>query len=154
MNGHGKVLNVLGILALVLLRAADPSCDGWDSTPGCSGPVPPSWGIRISLDPTTLTLQPNSTGTVTLTITPLGGLYGTVWLSLDHDPFPCPDPTAWCDVRISPNMVDIPSGSGPVRVPLSVTIGSIPPGTYVLRLNAYAYRLSDSARLVLQVTGP
>jgi hypothetical protein len=25
MNGHGKVLNVLGILALVLLRAADPN---------------------------------------------------------------------------------------------------------------------------------
>jgi hypothetical protein len=115
MNGHGKVLNVLGILALVLLRAADPSWDGWDSTPGCNG---------------------------------------TVWLSLDHDPFPCSDTTVWCDVRISPSMVDIPSGSGPVRVPLSVTIGSIPPGTYVLRLNAYAYRLSDSDRLVLQVTGP
>jgi hypothetical protein len=156
MNGHGKVLNVLGILALVLLRAVEPTCEGWNPTPGCggsSGGPPP--GFRISLNPATLTVRRGSTGTTTLTIVPQNGFSGTVFLFLEGPPLPCADPTARCGgVNISPQSVNVP-GPGPVEEVLTISVDDgVAPGTYDRWLRASSGRISDSARLVLQVTGP
>jgi hypothetical protein len=152
MNGHWKAL---GILALVFLRAVEPTCEwGWDPTPGCGGSSGgPSPGFRISLNPATLTVRQGSTGTTTLTIVPQNGFSGKVFLFLEGPPLPCADPTARCGVNISPQSVNVP-GSGPVEKVLTIAVGAVAPGTYDLWLRASSGRISDSARLILIVTGP
>jgi hypothetical protein len=135
MNGHWKVL---GVLALALLPL------------GCGGGSPP--GFRISLNPATLTLRQGSTGAITLTIVPQNGFKGEVSLSLEAN-LPCADPTVWCGVNISHQSVNV-QGRGPVAGVLTIGVGPVSPGTYDLWLRASSGSISDSARLILRVTGP
>jgi hypothetical protein len=126
-----KTLRLYGaglLVALLLTLAAH----------GSSSP-----NFTISLNPTSLTVQQGSSGTIRLTITPQGGFTGTVSLSLVGAP---------SGVTLSPTSVSV-TGSSPVTRNLTVSVGSgVAPGTYNLQVRATSGSLTKTAGLSLTVT--
>jgi len=101
--------------------------------------------FTLSLNPTSLTLQPGQSGTTTLTITPQGGFTGTVSLSLVGAP---------SGVTLSPTSVNV-TGSGPVTRDLTLSVGSgVAPGAYSLQVRATSGSLTKTANLSLTVSAP
>ena len=83
--------------------------------------------FTLSLNPTSLTIQQGSSGTIQLTITPQGGFTGTVSLSVVGAP---------SGVTLSPTSVSV-TGSGPVTLNLTLSVGSgVATGTYSLQVRA------------------
>jgi uncharacterized membrane protein len=107
--------------------------------------VTPPPDFTLSLNPTSLTLQPGQSGTTTLTITPQGGFTGTVSLSLVGAP---------SGVTLSPTSVNV-TGSNAVSQNLTLSVGSgVAPGTYTLQVRATSGSLTKTANLSLTVTPP
>jgi hypothetical protein len=84
--------------------------------------------FTLSLNPTSLSVQPGQSGTTTLTITPQGGFTGTVSLSLVGAP---------SGVTLSPTSVSV-TGPSPVTQDLTLSVGSgVAPGTYNLQVQGH-----------------
>jgi hypothetical protein len=94
----------------------------YEDTPGTSinaGQVPPDFNITAS--PTSATLSPGLSTTSTLTLTPTGGLTGTVVLS-------CKVPTGYgLSCGVSPSSVTL-DGTNPATATLSINTSSTTPG--------------------------
>jgi hypothetical protein len=96
-----------------LLRAFNiPSVPFFDYASNLLGLEVSGADFTLSLNPTSLTLQPGQSGTTTLTITPQGGFTGTVSLSLVGAP---------SGVTLSPTSVSV-TGSNPVTQDLTLSV--------------------------------
>jgi uncharacterized membrane protein len=117
------------------------------SLTACPGNPPPTPDFTISLNPTSLRVQQGSSGTTTLTITPLNGFTGTVNLSLvDGSGNPVPG------ITLDPPSVNV-AGSSPVSQDLTVNVAaSVAPNTYILQVRATSGSLTKTANLSLTVT--
>ena len=105
--------------------------------------TPPPPDFTISLNPTSLTVQEGSSGTVQLTVASLNGFAGRVSLSLTG----APD-----GVTLSPSSVDVPEGGSVTRC-LTLAVGpSVGPGTYRLQVKATGGSITKTANLSLTVT--
>jgi hypothetical protein len=101
--------------------------------------------FTLSLNPTSLSVQPGQSGTTTLTITPQGGFTGTVSLSLVGAP---------SGVTLSPTSVSV-TGSNAVSQNLTLSVGSgVAPGTYNLQVQGHLGSLTKTANLSLTVSAP
>ena len=129
-----------------LLRAFNiPSVPFFDYASNLLGLEVSGADFTLSLNPTSLTLQPGQSGTTTLTITPQGGFTGTVSLSLVGAP---------SGVTLSPTSVNV-TGSGPVTRDLTLSVGSgVAPGAYSLQVRATSGSLTKTANLSLTVSAP
>jgi hypothetical protein len=127
-----------------LLRAFNiPSVPFFDYASNLLGLEVSGADFTLSLNPTSLSVQPGQSGTTTLTITPQGGFTGTVSLSLVGAP---------SGVTLSPTSVSV-TGSNAVSQNLTLSVGSgVAPGTYTLQVRATSGSLTKTADLSLTVT--
>jgi|GEM_PF-3296310 len=109
----------------------------------------PQPGFTLSLNPTSLTVEQGSSGTVQLTLTPQNGFTGTVNLSLvaGQDQVPA-------GLTLSPGSVQV-SGSSPVNRDLTLSAQTdTTAGTYRLKVRATSGSLTREAGLTVTVSAP
>ena len=124
----------VGLLVLLALLLA-----------ACSSPAP---NFNISLSPTSLTVQQGSSGSTTLTLTPQNGFTGTVTLALVDASTGNPVP----GINLTPTSLNV-TGSTPITPTLTVNVaGSVPTGSYSLKVRAVSGSLNKEASLSLDVT--
>jgi hypothetical protein len=115
------------------------------SDPPSGGGTP---GLTAQVNPDSLTVYQGGTGSLTLTLTPSGGLTGVVVFSLENGGSPVP----WAS--LSPNYVNITSASQQsVSLTLSVASGA-PEGTYNLVLKIVHSAGETRVPLSLTVRAP
>ena len=104
--------------------------------------------FTIALSPTSLTVQQGDSGNTTLTLTPQNGFNGTVNLALVDAGTGNPVP----GINLTPLDLNV---TGPVNQPLTVSVaGSVPTGSYSLKVRAVSGSLNKEASLSLTVTLP
>ena len=101
--------------------------------------------FTISLVPTTITTQANTSTNLTLTITPYNNFTGTVNLSLSGAP---------SGISITPTSVNV-TGTDPVVSTITLNIGNVLPNTYDFTFNAISggIHMYASLRLIVQQYG-
>jgi len=129
------IFRLFGI-ALVFLLAA---CSG--------GGTPPSF--TLALNPTSLTVQQGSSGSITLAVTPQNGFTGAVNLALVNG-----NGNPVSGINLSPASVTV-SGTSPVTQNLTLTVGSsVATGTYTLLVRGSSGSLTQQVGLSLTVSAP
>jgi len=129
------IFRLFGI-ALVFLLAA---CSGGGTTPS----------FTLALNPTSLTVQQGSSGSITLAVTPQNGFTGAVNLALVNG-----NGNPVSGINLSPASVTV-SGTSPVTQNLTLTVGSsVATGTYTLLVRGSSGSLTQQVGLSLTVSAP
>jgi hypothetical protein len=144
-----RFLPLLGLGLALLLAACGGQTGGGGggsgSGGGGGGGAAPSF--TIALNPTSLTVQQGSEGTVRLTLTPQNGFTGTVSLSLVAGQDGVPQ-----GLTLSPESVQV-SGASPVSQVLTLSVqANTPTGTYRLKVRATSGSLTREADLTVTVS--
>lgn len=125
----------IGLLSLLLV-----ACPQQQPPPPSPNPSP---DFAISLNPSSLTVEQGGMGSTTLTLTPKNGFTGQVALSLVNAPR---------GVSLSPTSLSV-TGANPVTQALTLTVaGTVPAGTYSLKVRAASEGTTQEENLSLTVT--
>jgi len=96
--------------------------------------------------PTSIQIKGGSSGTCAISITGLNGFTGTINLSANSSA------TLGINPSLSPPSVTITSTSGPVASGLTIsTLGTTPPGTYMVQVNASTTQIKRYVNITLTV---
>jgi len=145
--GPSWLMGLLVLLSLLLAAcggqtSGDNGGSGGSGGGGGGGGGGSSPNFVILLSPGTLTVQQGSSGSTTLTLIPQGGFTGTVNLFLVGAP---------SGVTLSPASFTV-STSSPVSQTLTVNVaGSVPTGSYNLKVKAVSGSIDKEASLCLKV---
>ncbi len=136
------IFAILGLGLTLLLTACPltPAPEDSASTPS----------FTISIEPTSFTVEQLSNAKVRLTITPLNGFAGTVYLDLVQSGSGKPA----SGFGFSPISVDVP-GPDPVTVPFTILVGSSAGlGTHSLEVRGTSGRITKGADFTITVNPP
>lgn len=125
--------------------------DGYDLATGlgspvttsfASAPTPPAPDFTLSAPPNPVTVNAGTSGTTTVTVTPLNGFTGTVDFSTTV-------PNGWPAI----NVQSITGGSGTSTLTVNVPANALT-GTYSVVVTGTSGTTSHSVTITVQVTGP
>lgn len=132
------IFRLFGIALVFLLTACGSQISG-----GSGG------GFTLALNPTSLTVQQGSSGSITLAVTPQNGFTGAVNLALVNG-----NGNPVSGINLSPASVTV-SGTSPVTQKLTLTVGSsVATGPYTLLVRGSSGSLTQQVGLSLTVSAP